>query len=244
MGKTATHLIVNETFRTFQGEGPSTGRPAHFIRLNGCNLHCRWCDTPFTWKAGVKEKGRWLTPDDIFQPEPGDWDTARGTGTRQKRPGIVVITGGEPMLYADTLAFEALVRMGISLYEGGVEIETNGTRPAPHIPGVRYNVSPKLSGAHAGKSKLSAEQYEHWLYHKAIFKFVVSDDDEMAEVDGIVRQHRVPPERVWIMPEGSSRGEALTFFEEKQHVIEWVLARGYNLSVRVHTLIWNNERER
>jgi 7-carboxy-7-deazaguanine synthase len=34
---------------TLQGEGPSAGRPASFIRLSGCLLSCRWCDTPWTW---------------------------------------------------------------------------------------------------------------------------------------------------------------------------------------------------
>ena len=42
-------LVVAEVFGpTVQGEGPSAGRRASFIRLGGCNLHCDWCDTKFT----------------------------------------------------------------------------------------------------------------------------------------------------------------------------------------------------
>ena len=43
-------LVVAEVFGpTFQGEGPSAGRRAMFLRLGRCNLDCAWCDTPYTW---------------------------------------------------------------------------------------------------------------------------------------------------------------------------------------------------
>ena len=43
-------LVVAEVFGpTFQGEGPSTGQRAGFVRLGRCNLDCSWCDTPYTW---------------------------------------------------------------------------------------------------------------------------------------------------------------------------------------------------
>ena len=44
-------LRVAETFRSLQGEGPSAGAPAHFLRLQGCDVGCRWCDTKYTWDA-------------------------------------------------------------------------------------------------------------------------------------------------------------------------------------------------
>ena len=42
-------MRVSETFRSLQGEGPSAGAPATFVRLQGCNVGCRWCDTRYTW---------------------------------------------------------------------------------------------------------------------------------------------------------------------------------------------------
>ena len=43
-------MIVSEVFGpTVQGEGPSCGRIATFVRLGRCDLRCSWCDTPYTW---------------------------------------------------------------------------------------------------------------------------------------------------------------------------------------------------
>ena len=49
-------LRVNEVYDrpTVQGEGPHVGRLCTFVRLWGCNLHCRWCDTPYTWDTTGK----------------------------------------------------------------------------------------------------------------------------------------------------------------------------------------------
>jgi 7-carboxy-7-deazaguanine synthase len=43
---------------TFQGEGPSAGRRALFIRLSHCNLSCPGCDTPESWDWSRPEHGK------------------------------------------------------------------------------------------------------------------------------------------------------------------------------------------
>lgn len=88
---TRTRLLVAETFGdarpTFQGEGPSAGTPAVFIRLSRCNLACSWCDTKYTWDWAHydprKESAR-LGVTDL-----AEWALSLP-------PGLVVITGGEP----------------------------------------------------------------------------------------------------------------------------------------------------
>lgn len=40
---------INEVFQRLQGEGFYTGVPAIFIRLQGCPVGCRWCDSQYTW---------------------------------------------------------------------------------------------------------------------------------------------------------------------------------------------------
>jgi 7-carboxy-7-deazaguanine synthase len=78
-----------DTFPTFQGEGPSSGTPALFIRLSRCNLTCGWCDTRFTWdwkNYDPRSESARRTAGDLAA-----WATDADVE-------MVVITGGEPWL--------------------------------------------------------------------------------------------------------------------------------------------------
>jgi 7-carboxy-7-deazaguanine synthase len=100
-------MKVLEIFYSIQGEGKNQGRPALFIRLAGCNLHCRWCDT-----NSVHEPGEELSIEDIIR-KIGNFSCKE-----------ICITGGEPLLQAEELVelLKTLSSLGYS-----IEIETNGT---------------------------------------------------------------------------------------------------------------------
>jgi 7-carboxy-7-deazaguanine synthase len=50
-------MRISEIFYSIQGEGELTGVPSVFIRTSGCNLRCRWCDTPYaSWKPEGAER--------------------------------------------------------------------------------------------------------------------------------------------------------------------------------------------
>ena len=108
-------LRVAEMFASFQGEGPSAGQRAAFIRLSGCGVGCSWCDEPQTWDWSRFSREQESSPATV--DEACAW--AVGTGA-----GLVVITGGEPLAQqrAVTGLAGALAAAGLR-----VEVETSGT---------------------------------------------------------------------------------------------------------------------
>ncbi len=233
-------LVVSEVFGpTVQGEGPSTGRRCAFVRLGRCNLSCRWCDTPFTWDW----KGRNGTAYD-----PAVELTPRGVSDLTAEllalgVGLVVVSGGEPLLQATALAplVHSLTYHGLD-----VEVETNGTRfpldrPGDQSPRLRYNVSPKL--AHAGDPEdrriVVSALHAFTLLDSTAFKFVVQQPSDLDEVADVCARARIPDSAVWIMPEGITPTTVNTTMTE---LADAVVARGWNLTSRLHVQVWGNRR--
>ncbi|MEV0536767.1 7-carboxy-7-deazaguanine synthase QueE [Kitasatospora sp. NPDC050463] len=230
----ALSLWIAETFAdTIQGEGPSTGVPALFIRTSGCNLECRpWCDTPFTWDRSRFDLSRERTRMSVA--EVAAWALAR------PEP-LAVVTGGEPLMQQ-----RALVPLVRTLIAGGkrVEIETNGTyRPYDELvaTGVHFNVSPKL-----GNSGMAADRRIRDDVLRAFsaapqraFKFVVCSPTDLDEIDGLVE--RLALDQVWVMPEGTTAQVVTTGMKA---LVPALGSRGYRLGTRLHTLMWGDERGR
>ena len=102
-------LPVMEHFYTLQGEGFHQGRAAYFIRLGGCDVGCVWCDVKDSWDASKHPQ---LNIDDLL------------LNIERTPAKLVVITGGEPLMYNLDALTEALCAKG---YE--VNIETSGAYP-------------------------------------------------------------------------------------------------------------------
>jgi 7-carboxy-7-deazaguanine synthase len=226
-------LWIAETFAgTVQGEGPSAGTPAMFIRCSGCNLECRWCDTPYTWdrarfdiraertRRSVADLSAWAAD----SPEP-----------------LAVLTGGEPLMQQ-----RALIPLASALAGMGkrVEIETNGTYlPAAELAGlgVHFNVSPKLTNA--GLPAVRAIRPDALAAFAAtpnrVFKFVVSDLSDLRQVDALVAAYGLTG--VWVMPEGTTPSAVINGMRD---LVPAVTSRGYRISPRLHVLLWGDERGR
>lgn len=118
-------IKINEIFKSIDGEGIRTGAPTIFIRFAGCNLHCKYCDTPYALKG------------DQYDPEYVDAQSvARKVESLCPPPkseygGMdsfinITITGGEPLIhYMDIL--EILESLGRLPYRFSINIETNGS---------------------------------------------------------------------------------------------------------------------
>lgn len=228
-----TPVTVSEVFGpTVQGEGPLTGRLAVFVRLGRCDLDCSWCDTPYTWDRSRFDMETELTETTV------DRVLIEVAGLVAGSLPVLVITGGEPLLQR-----AAVVDLASS-WPGTVQIETNG-RHAPPVgldPDVLIVASPKLgnSGVDISRAIQPAKLagLNNWGAH---FKFVVSTPACVDSVDQLVGDVGIDRSRVWLMPEGTTGGEVL---DRTRWLVDQCLPRGYQLSTRLHTLLWGNERAR
>lgn len=135
------NLDVNEVFETVQGEARWTGTPAVFVRLQGCDVGCPWCDTKYTWKKEnqvpfsqmIDKKDASDSYASVDACLLADWicETFRATH--------IVITGGEPCDYDLTDLTNALCHKGRT-----TQIETSGTRVVLASPATWVTVSPKI----------------------------------------------------------------------------------------------------
>lgn len=229
---------VSEIFHSIQGEGPFTGRAATFLRFQFCNLTCRWCDT----------KGTWLQ-------KSGPFENTSAAVIREKiaRAALVVVTGGEPLLHD----FSKIWGDGLSL-PPAIQVETNGTvhplealtlhladgttmSRAPLDPffvkETTWVISPKFG---TSKQAVDPAVLAWWAAQPgAHFKFVVGSPDDLKETEYWVGQLGLSPHRVWLMPEGLTRESQI-----RPDLAEAAVARGWNFSLRVHTLLWGNEKGR
>ena len=197
-------LSINEVYQSIQGEGLLMGIPALFVRFQGCNLRCPWCDQP---SALPFSKERLISIQELLETL-SDYSAKH-----------VVITGGEPM------AQEALADLIKELLSRSysVQIETNGTlwqeRLEPFAELIHITCSPKWS----------ANWYVHpkVLQYAKELKFVV--DDVLKEeilLKGKFRRF-LEEGKVVLQPEGN---KAIYF--EKALDLQSLLAK-YGFTVRV-----------
>ncbi len=145
-------LRISETFTSLQGEGLHMGLPCFFIRLAGCNLHCRYCDTEYARSGGTEEEISALI--DLW---------------KDSRVSLVQVTGGEPLLQPGVYPLmEGLLDAGAS-----VLLETNGSVPLNQVPWkVVKVVDIKTPGS--GMEESWHEENLRWLAGYDQLKFVLT----------------------------------------------------------------------
>lgn len=224
-----SHMIkVCEEFKSIQGEGSTVGKNLFFVRVEGCTLNCVWCDTKYSRRGG-----KYITIHKLYN----NFIRSGANG--------VCITGGEGLLYR-----KAISNLLLNYKFKHIEIETNGTiNPDEGLSEAKklttkitvFNISPKLSTSDNPKDK----RYKPLILKKlselpnTIFKFVITSEDDLTEIDTIVSECKIDKNKIFLMPEGATKKE-----QEKRmkRVAEISIEKGYNFSPRLHVLIWDNKR--
>ncbi len=152
------HLPVMESFYTIQGEGYHQGKAAWFIRLGGCDVGCVWCDVKESWDA---EKHPSKSIKEI-------------TETIEGNAEIVVITGGEPLMYNLDELTSSIQSKGKKLH-----IETSG---AYKFSGKWdwFCLSPKKFKAPLDENYAAANELKVIVYNKSDFKWA---EEQAAKVN-------------------------------------------------------------
>ena len=208
-------LRVNEIFYSIQGESTYAGRPCVFVRLTGCNLRCRWCDTAYAFHEG----------------EPRSVEQALEQVRSYKSP-LVEITGGEPLLQEEV--YPLMSRLLLERYE--VLIETGGSLSVDRLdPMVVKILDLKAPGSEMDPhNSLDNLRY---LDRKDQIKFVVADRRDYEWAKQVMAEHALA-EKVQVL-------FSPVFGElHPGELAEWLLADRLNarLQIQLHKYLWEPSR--
>ncbi|PKL35990.1 MAG: 7-carboxy-7-deazaguanine synthase QueE [Spirochaetae bacterium HGW-Spirochaetae-1] len=161
-------LIVKEIFFSLQGETTTTGFPSLFIRLTGCNLRCRYCDSEYAWNGG------------------SEMEIAAIMAKIHNETGIhhITITGGEPLCQENV---RYLIK---NLCDGGynVQIETNGSLPLEKIDARARKIVDVKTPSSGEDSSFLMENLTCLNPHDEI-KFVIGDTTDYNFARDFTRKH-------------------------------------------------------
>ena len=231
-------MLISEIFYSLQGEGQLTGVPSVFVRTSGCNLRCKWCDTPY---ASWNPEGQKMSVDEIVAE------------VRKFKAEHVVLTGGEPMVAPGIHDLASKLRDA----HYHITIETAGTVAPKGIACDLASLSPKLNNStpedgsidaawikrHEETRNQSDDILREWIEQSGDyqFKFVISTHDDFMQALAIMRFGfpEVPRWKVQLMPEGI---DPVTIARHRSMLVDFCKESGYRLCDRLHIHLFGNTR--
>lgn len=265
----AKTILVSEMYVCSQGEGPLVGTPSVLIRTSTCNLRCRWkdpktgslniCDTPFTsWNPDLNNP---MTTQAIYD-KVIQLATKKEDGTERKYPVThAIISGGEPTLWGTDLADVSLGLLATGFH---ITIETNGTKYVEILSkqkgrdgkqldltgNILFSISPKLRSSTPIGSPYEKEHEKTRINYVVLeallkrypsyLKFVMTGPEDLEEIQEIQHKLKLPPNRIFLMPEGITRDEILA---HGPAINDLCIENGYRYSPREHVILYNNKRK-
>lgn len=234
-----------------QGEGRDMGTPAILVRFSCCNLTCQFkdgfCDSSYA---------SWF-------PEKGKYKVSDIEELIIKNPQIsyAFITGGNPSL--DPKLLQVVVNL-FRKYGYYIAIEDNGTS-YKEIVGLDFvSLSPKLKnstpclGTVVGPNneirevtekdiqrheqiRTRYESIKKWIHnYDHQLKFVISEEEQIEEMENLLRAVDADPNKVYLMPEGINREQ---LDKRRKWLVELCIIKGYKYTDRLHIVTYDNKRE-
>jgi len=223
-------MKVTNVFYSLSGEGIHAGIPAVFIRLSGCNLNCTYCDTQYAQSEYEEQTVR-----EVLQ---------RVKSFRQK--GWVLVTGGEPLLQADSL--QGLVDL-LKFRGYLIELETNGSFDPPSwfgdVDSWSVDVKCPSSGSAYGSFRAG---WLRKLRKRDQLKFVVGTREDLNFVRGFLSNNSLGPALLVSPISGTLLDKKEGVVEEYwnrewlREVAEFCKGQNVRMSLQLHKIIWGNKK--
>ncbi len=215
---------IIEKFLSIDGEGPSAGELATFIRFQGCNLRCSWCDTIYSWeKDNISES---LNTEQIY-----DY-------IKENRAVNVTLTGGEPLIQENINELLSILNCDHNLK---VHIETNGTVDIEpfkkkHLNNnISYIIDFKLPSSNM-TDKMNFNNLKV-VGKNDVYKFVVGSQEDLKIAYEIINKYDLTSKcLVYLSPVSGNI--------DMQEIVEFMKENKLNnvrLQVQLHKIIWNKD---
>ena len=241
-------IPVSELYPCLQGEGSLTGVPHILIRFSGCRLRCQFansfCDTPYaSWKP---EKGKFTYQDieDFYE--------------EHSQIKHTMITGGGPTSHSKVLKLLCLIAKRKGHY---ITIETEGSEYVDTTADM-ISLSPKLSNSTPVPCTMmdyicrkvtekDKQKHEKWRCNYDAMKQlidnhldyqlkpVISNEQDLNEVEDLQNILDIPNDKVWLMPEGLVEEELK---KRRVWLMELCTELGYNYTERLHIIAYGDKR--
>ncbi len=228
-------MRVSEIFKSIQGEGKRAGEVSIFVRLAGCNLRCRWCDTPYALK---KSQGKETSLAEVV------------TKVEEYNCEAVVVTGGEPLIWPETPTLLCELKKQVKF----ITLETNATQYQP-VECDLVSISPKLTNSVSqiqipdpiqcltdrGCPWLNIEVMQRFIdNNKVQLKFVVETEDDLKEIDEILNLLRgLDESQVMLMPQARTKQE---YRRRAPKVAQMCIERNFGYSPRLQIELWGESQ--
>lgn len=213
---------IIEKFLSIDGEGPSSGELATFIRFQGCNLRCSWCDTTYSWdKKNICEK---LSSMDIYNY------------IKKNKVTNVTLTGGEPLIQENIDELLELLNTDDNLK---VHIETNGAIDVEPFKkrhtknNISYIVDFKLPSSNM-TDKMNLNNL-NIIGSEDVYKFVVGSKEDLQMAYDVIKKYDLTSKcLVYLSPVSGNI--------DMQEIVEFMKNEKLNkvrLQIQLHKIIWD-----